>query len=197
MRRCVAISLVCLSAAAYGCDKSPTTPSSNLTLRGTVTDRANGQPLSGATVKVIDGPDLNKSTTADGSGHYVLSGLIGPVDTVMFEKQYYVGNAQSLALTANTMLDFALDFAQPFTRSGMGNAVLDVLPPERRIRIHAQYTKKSSPFVVSILNDQALVNELLGTSHNKTTFDGIVVLNEATVVIETSSDVAWSFTEVR
>ena len=78
-----------------------------------------------------------------------------------------------------------------------GNAVFDILPPERHIRIQAQYTKKSSPFVVSILNDRVLVNELLGTSHNKTTFEDTFVLSEATVVIEKSSGVAWSFTEVR
>ena len=196
MRRCVAVSLLCISAAACGGDKSPTAPSS-FTLNGTVTDRSNGQALSGVTVVVIDGADLNKSATTDGSGHYALGGLIGPVDTVLPEKQYYLGNARSVALTTNVTQDFVLDFAQPFTRSGVGDAVFDILPPERHIRIKAKYTKNSNPFVVSILNDRVLVNELLGTSHNKTTFEGTFELSEATVVIEKSSGVAWSFTEVR
>jgi hypothetical protein len=204
MRRYIAVLLLCGSGAACGGDKSPTTPSSpeplTFILSGTVIDRSNGQALSGATVVIVDGRNATKSATTDASGHYSLSGLTASGFTARATKQYYLQNSRGVTLTTNVTQDFALDFRQPYTRSGIGDARFDFLTPEAeiwQIRIQAQYTKSSSPFVVSMEYEPAIVNEVIGTSHNTTTFEGTFNLAAGTVVIETSSGVAWSFTEIR
>ncbi len=170
-----------------------------MTLSGTVTDRSNGQALSGATVVIADSPNANKGATTDASGHYSLSGLTASGFTAHATKRSYLRNSRGVTLTTNVTQDFALDPRQPYTRSGIGDAVFDFVTPEPeiwQIRIQVQYTKSSSPFVVSIDNETVL-NEVIGTSHNKTTFEGTFNLAAGTVVIETSSGVAWSFTESR
>ncbi len=106
--------------------------------------------------------------------------------TAHANKQHYLQSSRGVTLTTNVTQDFALDFRQLYTRSGIGDAVFDFVTPDRwQIRIQGQYAENSSPFIVSIDNETVV------------TFDGIVMLSAGTVVIEKSSGVAWSFTEVR
>lgn len=102
-----------------------------------------------------------------------------------------------MTLTTNVTQDFALDFLQPYTRNGTGDAAFDLLTLDRQqVRIQGRYTGNSSPFVVSIDNE-TLVDERLGASHNNTTFEGTFTIGAGTAAIENSPGVAWSFTEIR
>lgn len=85
-----------------------------------------------------------------------------------------------------------------FVRSGSGDTVFDLPARVQRIRIQATYAEFSSNFIVHI-GGSHIVNELLGTFWNATTFDGtyVVPASGRTVEITHSTGVQWTFTEVR
>ena len=76
--------IVLVALFAVGCGSSsptaPTTPpvvtpvAQTFTLNGTVTSTTGG-PVSGATVRIVDGSNANKSTTTSSTGAYTLTGL--------------------------------------------------------------------------------------------------------------------------
>jgi hypothetical protein len=85
-----------------------------LTLSGTVTDKATGAPLGGATVVITTGPNSNQSASTNGSGAYTLSNLLATASiSVNAQAGGYLGSTQSVALTSNAQLDFGLSKAPP------------------------------------------------------------------------------------
>jgi hypothetical protein len=84
-----------------------------------------------------------------------------------------------------------------FTRSGTGNAAFDMPADVRRIRVTGTYTGNSSNFIIWI-NNQLIVNELLGTGWPNTSYSGTHQLTNGGGVtrIENSTGVAWTITEV-
>ncbi len=86
-----------------------------------------------------------------------------------------------------------------WTRAGTGDMVFDMPSYVARVRVVGTYTGYTSNFIVWINKPRTLlVNELLGTGWGKTTYDGTLLTEGGGVVsIESSSGVAWSFTEVR
>lgn len=64
-----------------------------------------------------------------------------------------------------------------------------------RVRIIGTYTGYSSNFIVYV-DGWLLVNELLGTGWETTTYDGTLLTTGGVVEIKYSSGVSWSFTQV-
>lgn len=84
-----------------------------------------------------------------------------------------------------------------WTSSGTGNTVLDMPTYVQRVTITGKFSGNSSNFIIWI-GQNLIVNELLGTLWGPTTYTGTHVTNGGGVVrIENSSQVAWTFTEVR
>jgi len=85
-----------------------------------------------------------------------------------------------------------------WSNSGTGDMVFDMPRDVARVHVVATYTGYSSNFIVWIDNTRLLVNELLGTGWDKTTYDGTLLTGGGGVVsITGSAGVIWSFTEVR
>jgi hypothetical protein len=83
-----------------------------------------------------------------------------------------------------------------FTKSGSGDTIFDLPAQVTRIRIQANFVGNSSNFVVKIAG-RLVVNEILGASGDKSTFDGTYLLaGGGTVDITDSSGISWTFTEV-
>lgn len=89
-----------------------------------------------------------------------------------------------------------LDNTPVFSRTGSGDSVFDLPSHVTRVRIQGTYTAFSSNFIVRI-SGSLVVNELLGTGWNQTSFDGTYQVTPGTVQITNSSGVSWTFTEVR
>ena len=83
-----------------------------------------------------------------------------------------------------------------YTRTGTGNDVFDMPTNANRVRITGTYAGNSSNFIVWI-GGQLVVNELLGTSWNLTTYTGNHQVLGGAVRIENSTGVAWTITEIR
>jgi hypothetical protein len=85
-----------------------------------------------------------------------------------------------------------------FTRSGTGNAAFDMPTDVARIRVTGTYTGHSSNFIIWV-NNQLIVNELLGTGWPSTSYSGTHQLPAGGGVtrVENSTGVAWTITEVR
>jgi hypothetical protein len=98
-----------------------------------------------------------------------------------------------------------------FTISGTGNTVFTMPDSVTTVRIVGTFTSGSSNFIVWIgpagsacsasagVNCRLLVNVIIGTSSlaSSATYDGTVQTGGGTVSILNSTDVSWSFTEVR
>src|SRR6185503_20769231 len=75
------------------------------TLTGTVTDKADGKSIIGATVTI---PDLKKATATDINGHYTLSNLPKGVYLVQVSYLGYATFNQRVDFTKTTTLDVQL-----------------------------------------------------------------------------------------
>lgn len=201
-RRAVISVLTAAILAACGSNGggSPTQPAAStpttFSLSGTLTDGQTGRGISGARAVIADGPNANRSATADGSGHYSFSGLTQSGFTVNFTAQYYNPTSQGVTLTSNQTVNATLSPIPLFTVSGSGDNVFTIPLTVTRIHIVANYPGFSSNFIVHIAGN-GVVNELMGTAWNETHFEGTYVTSGGTVEILHSSGVAWSFTEVR
>jgi hypothetical protein len=80
-----------------------------LVLSGQVTDSTAGAGISGATVRIADGPNVGKSATTDGSGNYSLPGLQPSGFTVNVSAHKYVSQSIGVTLTSNQMLSVRLN----------------------------------------------------------------------------------------
>lgn len=88
------------------------------------------------------------------------------------------------------------DCGPPYSRTGVGNTVFDLPGNFTRVRIQGTWSRRdTSNFIVNI-SGRLVVNEILRTS---ITYDGIhlVPAGNRVVVIESSAQISWTFTEVR
>ena len=112
MRALFVVVLGC-SLAGCGGSSSPTTatPPVNLVttwnLTGTVSSSTGGG-ISGATVAVLDGPDLGKQATADTAGRYSFSGLQQAGFSVRASASSYNPVTRGVTLNAHMVVDFQL-----------------------------------------------------------------------------------------
>jgi hypothetical protein len=88
---------------------TPTPAATTLSLNGTVTDSTTASSISGATVRIADGPNVGKSATTDGSGNYSLTGLQPSGFTVNVSANNYASQSTGLTLTSNQTLAFRLN----------------------------------------------------------------------------------------
>jgi hypothetical protein len=95
---------------------TPTTPTVSYTVTGVVVDATSGTVISGATVRVTDGPDVNKSALTDGVGRYTLTGLQFAGFSVAASATNYVGQSRGVTLTSGattSTVDFQLARSTP------------------------------------------------------------------------------------
>lgn len=103
----VASGLVVLTVAgcSLGCGSTPTGPSSatvrTFRLTGVVTDREANSPLGGATVVILDGPNLGRSATTSTDGAFVLTDLRESGFTVKVTRDAYNEYTEGITLTAD------------------------------------------------------------------------------------------------
>lgn len=91
-----------------------------------------------------------------------------------------------------------------WTASGTGNSVLDRPSDVERVRVTGSYSGRYQNFVVECGrpaddNWDLVVNEILGVEAESTQYDGTHLLERgcSPFVINNSTGVAWTLTEVR
>lgn len=200
---------ILLALAISACSKgSPTAPSNNTpaptptptlyTISGTVR-LAGGPPISGATVRVDDGPNAGLSVQTDGSGAFTLSGLQFAGFTVSVSHPEYDTLSRGGLLTqGQTTVNTTWNMrpAVAWSATGTGDNVFTIPSWVTRVRITGEYTRNSSNFIVRI-GGRLTVNELLGTGWSMTHFAGTYQITPGLVEIVSSSGVAWTFVEQR
>lgn len=89
------------------------------TLSGTVTNSVTTDPIAGAKVSVYEGMVLITTVLTDGSGNYLVSGLLPGTYNVLAEATDFQEEVKTAVITSNsnTVVDFALD-PLPGTISG-------------------------------------------------------------------------------
>jgi hypothetical protein len=212
MRRLIPVALLCLTIAC-GKDASPTGPSAPpppttppgptlYTINGRVSSAAGGT-LAGATVRVADGPNANKTTTTDGSGSYSLTGLTFAGFTVEASMGGFVtasrgGILQSGITTATA--NFTLLPATPWSMTGRGNSVFEMPSYVSRVRVTGVPRTTCENFIVRIGGRASIINVILGTCSiaDARTYDGTHLTGGGgTVEIVSSTAIDWSFVEAR
>lgn len=185
-----------LATSVTGTVPTPTA----FTLSGIVTagaDPPRGLPVAGVRVGVVDaGPNAGKFALTGGDGRYSIPNMVGGGYTVSATANGYNYADRPVGITGNTTLNFTIFTTVPWSRSGTGDTVFDMPTNLPRVRITGTYASNSSNFVVYIAS-RLLVNELLGTGWGQTQFVGTYLTSGGVVEIKLSSQVAWSFTEVR
>lgn len=111
MKRILAIAIALLSVAC-GSSSSPSTTSPPAQLRwnlsGTVTSVSTRTPIGGALVSIVDGPNAGQRTTTEPNGRYAFADLVQSGFTLRVTATDYDERAQSVTLTASTVLDVQL-----------------------------------------------------------------------------------------
>lgn len=174
------------------------TGTGGVALTGVVTAGGTGVPISGATITVIDGPDAGRIATTSISGAYRFDHLAIGNANLSVRGSGYLGTASGVYVDGTNALNFALqvDRGPLWSNSGVGDSVFTMPTTVSRVRITAQYTGYGSGFIVQI-NGKRIVNEIMGTGWNLTSFEGTYDTTGGSVNIYYSGDVAWWFTEVR
>jgi hypothetical protein len=84
----------------------------------------------------------------------------------------------------------------PWSVSGTGDTVFDMPRTVERVKIVGDFMECCQNFIVKI-EDDLIVNELIGQEYDSTHFEGTYTTSGGTVEIQSSSGVRWTFTEVR
>ena len=197
----VSFALILVACGSKG--STPTAPSTSppttptvVSLTGAVRSNS-GAGIGGATVRITDGANAGRSTTTSSNGAYSITGLTPSNANVFASAGCYNETGKGLFINGTNTLDFTLDPAPAWSRSGVGDTVFDMPSCVARVRIIGRYSQYSSNFIVKI-GGRLIVNELLGTGWGQTVYDGTLLSGGGGVTqITNSSGVSWSFTEVK
>lgn len=90
------------------------------TLAGTVTAAGSGTPIAGATITATAGPNLNRRTSTDAQGHYLMQVISGTYTVDATRYGYLPAQVSQVAVVSGTTttLDLALDPAASHVVSG-------------------------------------------------------------------------------
>lgn len=221
MRRLVLI-VLCL-AAACGKKDSPTTPTPEAATPSRVISVSPGDLIFGD-VEVGSSKTLTLTVTNTGNSPMTVTSLSGPFQAnykVNFTSGTIPANtSQPIAVIFNpteakvysgvmrvncdctggnngvNLSSVGVRTGPLWTQSGTGDNVFDIPQYVPRVRITGDYTRSSSNFIVYVAG-KLTVNELIGTSWGSTHFEGTYLVTAGAVQIQSSSGVAWTFTEVR
>ena len=168
------------------------------TVSGTVSSAAGGA-ISGASLRIVDGPNAGRTAGTDGNGQYQFANLQTSGFTIEVTAGSFEGTSRGVTVSPsspNATANFTLLPSALWSRSGSGDNVFDMPTYVKRVRITGRYTGFTSNFIVRI-GGSLVVNELLGTGWSTLQYDGTLQTNGGVVAITNSSGVQWSFTEVR
>jgi hypothetical protein len=190
--------------------KSPTGPTApvpaTVSLVGTVMT-LDGVKISDATIRIDDGLNSGKSTTTNTDGEYRFDDLAASNGHVSAVADGYDSVVTAIHIDGSKPLDFRLRTTEPWSKSGIGNAVFQMPLYVTRVNIVGVYTGVSASFVVHV-GRCAIVEDLLGTGGLRTRSEGTYLVIPAgnspprtdadgTVEIIDSPGVSWYFTEDR
>lgn len=206
MKRVVTALSLALLVSACGSDSAtaptpaptPTPPvATTYNLTGTVSSTTGGG-IAGATVRILDGANAGKSTTANAAGIYSFAGLAVAGQSVNASATNYSAVSKGVSTTSNQVLDFQLAPIPLFSRSGVGDSVFDMPTTVSRVRITASPSTSCQNFVVKVAG-RLIVNVILGTCSvaDTRTHDGTYLVSGGVTEVQISSGVSWTFTEVR
>jgi hypothetical protein len=89
------------------------TPLPTYTLSGTVREQGTNAAIDQATVEIISGTNVGKSTLTNSSGLYTLSGLLAGVFDLRASKSGYDSGSRSITLSGNMSADMTLTKSAP------------------------------------------------------------------------------------
>lgn len=88
-------------------------PPETRTLAGVVSDSSDGRGIPGALVRVLDGPNANRSGSTDGNGYYSIPGLFTGSFTIQITRDGYFSVERGLTLAGDTRVDLVLEPIPP------------------------------------------------------------------------------------
>jgi hypothetical protein len=176
---------------------TPTPTPTTVSLTGTVSAQSGGR-ISGATIRILDGVNANRTTTTNANGDYRFDGLTVGTGNLTANATGYEEGRGGTTMNGTNSLNFTLRSLTLWTQSGTGNNVFAIPSYVTRVRITGQFSGFSSNFVVWC-GTQLIVNELLGTGWGPTTYAGTHQISSpgCSARVENSTQVSWTFTEVR
>lgn len=148
-------------------------------------------------MRITDGANAGRTATTTSNGSYSFSGLTAANANVFVNAGCYNETGKGVYINGTTALDFTLDGAPAWSKSGVGDTVFDMPTCVSRVHATGRYPQNSSNFIVHIRGG-GWINELLGTAWGTTTYDGTLLSGGGgTVEVMKSSGVSWSFTEIK
>ena len=103
--------LTILTGCAGGDTATPTaaTPAvPTFQITGTIRDGSASTPIAGATLSVMDGPNVGKSATTAADGRYALASLVAGSFTLRVQRDGYDDYNQQMSVTSNTNFDLRM-----------------------------------------------------------------------------------------
>ena len=127
----VAVIVLCLTTVACG-GSAPTAPPAapppaTFTLSGRVSDVTSGTALAGATVTIIDGANLDRTTLSDSGGAFRLTGLTAGGFTLRVRADGYDAAFRGITFVADTAIDVPMTRARQ-TLAGTWTGTLSLVP---------------------------------------------------------------------
>lgn len=179
----------------------PPTPFTAGRLHGTVRHIHSEIGLGGATVRIVDGPFAGRTVDADAEGRFEFTGL--PEMSFCAEASHpaYDSRRHRKTITRSSPSDltyFNLLPVEKYTQSGVGSSRFNLPLYVVSLRITADYSGESAPFIATSGVEQIVMAQVvLGSSQATTRHDGVHEVNGPNVDIRSADGVRWSLTEVR
>ena len=164
-----------------------------VSLSGTVRAQ-DGSSLANATVVVVDGQNSGWSALTDAAGNYQINGLNVGNANVSANASGYLEARAGTFIDGTNRLNFTLRTIQPWSRSGSGNTVFDMPRYLTRVRIQGTWNQTGTSNFIVHIGGQGVVNEIL---RQTITYDGVHLTSGGVVEIVSSTNISWTFTEVR
>jgi hypothetical protein len=177
---------------------TPPPPPSRVSLTGTVTVRDTMVRLNGATVRILDGLNAGRVATTANGGQFRFDDLQPSNGNVSATGG--TGWAEQILGTyidGTNTLNFTIRTTNPWSRTGNGNTVFDMPAWVSRTQIRGTWNGTSTSNFIAHLNSRSLINEVLRDRPNRTYEGTHLTTGGGTVEIVNSSNISWTFTEVR
>lgn len=197
MRRCFAFVILVFTVACGGGSTGPANPMSPTPTLVSLTGFVSAQPggrIGGAAVRIVDGPNVGKSTTTTAGGDFRFEGLTQGSGNVVASASGYLDETQSVFINGTNTVAFTLPTAQPWSMSGQGNTVFDMPTYIRRVRITGRWTGNGVSNFIVFISRQLVVNEILRQTGD---YSGVHATTGGVVETQSSNNIIWTFTEER
>lgn len=202
MRQIAALAFVLACVSCGGNRGTPTQPTpdpsppvpSIVSLTGVIAATPGSGRVSGATVRIGDGPNAGRSVTSNNTGEYRFDQLMPGNANVFASAAGFEENGGGVFINGTNTLNLTLT-RHLWARTGARNDVFDMPTWVSRVRIYGRWDGRGTSNFAVLVGGRLVVNAIL---RDRNPYDGVHLVTGGITEIRSSDNIVeWRFTEER